>query len=156
MSEQLNKNDTCNYILFDLDGTTYAINSEVVIQMEMVESITPVPNVPEYVEGVVLSRGQVIPVINLRKRFGFSTIEPTIKSRLIVVSVDERKIALLVDNSREFMKIQSQNILPPPEAIAGLSGKYLNGVYSIGERIILIFKVDEIVNLQEYNEKSII
>ncbi len=60
-----------SYILFELYGTIYAIKSSYIKQMEMIEKITPVPNSPDFVEGVVFTRGKVIPVINLRKRFGF-------------------------------------------------------------------------------------
>ena len=62
---------TESYILFELAGTTYALKSQDVKHMELVEQITPVPNAPPFVEGVVFSRGQVIPAINLRVRFGF-------------------------------------------------------------------------------------
>ena len=65
-----------SYVLFELAGTTYAVASGDVRQLEMVEHITPVPNAAAAVEGVVFSRGQVIPAINLRTRFGFSKIVP--------------------------------------------------------------------------------
>ena len=75
---------THTYILFSLAGTTYALRSEQVLHMEMLEHVTPVPNAPAFVEGVVFSRGQVVPVINLRARFGFERIDSTLRTRLLV------------------------------------------------------------------------
>ena len=77
------------YILFGVAGTTYAVRSDQVLHMEMVEHITPVPNAPPHVEGVVFSRGQVVPAINLRLRFGFARAPYTLRSRLIVVQVGQ-------------------------------------------------------------------
>ena len=68
------QNDAEPFILFELAGTTYGVRSRFVQQIEMIEHVTPVPNAPPAVEGVVLARGQVIPALNLRARFGFERI----------------------------------------------------------------------------------
>lgn len=136
---------TQTYILFGVAGTTYAIRSHEVLHIEMLEHITPVPNAPSYVEGVVFSRGQVVPVINLRARFGFERATVTVRSRLLVVQHDTRRVGLLADESREFIRISDAAVRPPQEAIFGLSGNYLDGVATLGERIVLVLNVREIV-----------
>src|SRR6186713_3399576 len=93
------------YILFGVAGTTYAVPSPQVQHIEMVEQITPVPNAAHAVEGVVFSRGQVVPVINLRARFGFNRTAITLRSRLLVVQHESRRVGLLADESREFIRI---------------------------------------------------
>ena len=133
------------YILFGVAGTTYAIRSQEVLHIEMIEHVTPVPNAPAFVEGVVFSRGQVVPVINLRARFGFQRAATTLRSRLLVVQHDTRKVGLLADESREFIRIGDAAIRPPQEAIGGLSGNYLEGVATLGQRIVLVLNVREIV-----------
>ncbi len=138
-----------NYILFKLKGTTYAVKSNDVQQMEMVEHITPVPNAPAFVEGLVFLRGQVIPAINLRARFGFEKIEYDIKTRLIVVQKGNRRVGLIVDNAREFVSIPNDVITPPPEAISGLSGRYLEGIATLGDRLVLILNIEEVLNLTD-------
>ena len=74
-----------SYILFTVAGTTYALPSGEVRHMEMIEDITRVPNAPAFVDGVVFSRGQVVPVVNLRARFGFERAPFDLRTRLIVV-----------------------------------------------------------------------
>jgi purine-binding chemotaxis protein CheW len=134
------------YILFELAGTTYGLRTQEVKHMELVDQITPVPTAPGFVEGVVFSRGQVIPAINLRLRFGFSHQSRTVRSRLIVVEVSGRTVGLLVDAAREFRTIPGQSIQPPNESISGLSGEYLRGIAIVGERLILLLDLREVVN----------
>lgn len=140
---------TDTYILFELAGTTYGLHSTVVQLLEMVERITPVPNAPYFVEGVIFSRGQVLPAIDLRARFGFEKIPYTARSRLIVIRVKERMVGLIADTAREFLSIPKEKIQPPPDTLSGLSGQYLEGIATIGERIVLILNVAELLNVKE-------
>ena len=133
------------YILFAVAGTTYAIASHQVLHMEMVEHVTPVPNAPAFVEGVVFSRGQVVPVVNLRARFGFERIPLDLRTRVLVVNTNGRQVGLLADEAREFMSVPDAAIRPPSDAIGGLSGNYLHGVATIGERIVLVLNIAEVV-----------
>jgi purine-binding chemotaxis protein CheW len=113
------------------------------------DNITAVPNAPASVEGVVFSRGQVIPAINLRVRFGFEKTPHDLRARLIVASIENRLVGLIVDSAREFISIPEEAIEPPAEAITGLSGKYLEGIATVGERIILILDLNALVDAAE-------
>src|SRR5918998_2486414 len=140
-------NDAEPFILFELAGTTYGVRSRSVQQMEMIEHITPVPNATPAVEGVVLARGQVIPALSLRARFGFEKIPYDLRARLVVVSSGGRTIGLIADTAREFVRIPAAAIEPPPEAITGLSGKYLEGIATIDGRMILVLDLEEVIDL---------
>jgi len=133
------------FVLFELAGTTYAVPSADVRQLEMIEHITPVPNAPDAVEGVVFSRGQVIPALSLRRRFGFPKVDYDLRSRLVVVSVGERSLGLIVDSAREFKRIPPGSISPPPETIAETTGKYISGIFSEDDRLILILDLTELI-----------
>lgn len=134
------------YILFELAGTTYAVPSASVQRMEMLEQVTPVPNAPAFVDGVVFSRGRVVPALNLRSRFGFPRAEYDSKSRLIVVTHGDRAVGLIVDSAREFVTVPGDAILPPPDGLAGTSGAYLSGVATVGPRVVLLLNVAEVLN----------
>ena len=136
---------TQSYILFAVAGTSYALPSEQVLHIEMVEHVTPVPNAPPFIEGVVFSRGQVVPVISLRARFGFDRVAHDMRTRLLVVQSQGRRVGLLADDAREFIRIDPAAIHPPGEAIAGLSGEYVAGIATLGERIVLVLDFDEII-----------
>jgi chemotaxis signal transduction protein len=135
------------YILFSVAGTTYALDSHQVRHMEMVEQVTSVPNAAPCVEGVVFSRGQVVPVLNLRVRFGFERASRDLRTRLLVVEVAGRTIGLLADDAREFIPIPDASIHPPSDSIGGLSGNYLDGVATIGDRIVLILNLDHVIEV---------
>ena len=137
------------YVLFEIAGTTYAVRSNDVSQLEMIEHITPVPNAPEAVEGVVFSRGQVIPAISLRVRFGFPKTPHDVRSRLVVVQVAGRGIGLITDAAREFKLIPAEAITPPSEALSGTTGRYLEAIATIGDRLILILNLAEVVKTAE-------
>lgn len=147
MPDEQNGSET--FVVFELAGTTYAVRSGLVRQMEMIEHITPVPNAPPAVEGVVFSRGRVIPAMNLRLRFGFERIPLEVRTRLIVIDIGERTVGLIVDSAREFISIPTAAIQPPNEAISGLSGKYLDGIATLAGRMILILNLNEVINVAE-------
>jgi purine-binding chemotaxis protein CheW len=137
------------FILFEVAGTTYGVRSNHVRQVQMIEQVTAVPNSHPVVEGVVHVRGRVIPAINLRVRFGFEKSPIDLRSRLVVVDVAGRQVALLVDSAREFFAIPSGSIEPPPEGITGLSGKYLEGIASVKGRMILVLNLDQVIDLAD-------
>lgn len=134
------------YILFELAGAHYALRSSDIQQLEMVGAVTPVPNAPPFVDGVVSVRGHVIPAINLRARFGFPRKDADMRSRLLVVRVADRAIGMIVDSAREFVSIDPDSIQPPPEGITGLSGQYLEGVAHVNDRLVLILDPKQIID----------
>lgn len=136
------------YIIFEIATTTYAIATSLVRQMEMVENITPVPNAPVFVEGVVFSRGQVIPAINLRLRFGLQKIPYNTGTRLIVTQIGNRTCGLIADTAREFISIPDSDIQPPPETIKEGTNQYISGIVFLKNRTLLVVDPEKIINPQ--------
>lgn len=134
------------FILFEVAGATYALRSSQIQRLEMVQAITPVPNAPSFVDGVVSVRGQVLPVVNLRARFGFARVPPDLRARLVVVRVVGRSVGFLVDQAREFAAIAQGAVRPPPEGISTLNGRYLEGVVHLGERLVLVLAVEDLLD----------
>jgi purine-binding chemotaxis protein CheW len=136
-----------NYILFEIAGTTYAVSSQSVSQIEMLQHITPLPNAPAYIDGVVFTRGHVIPAMNLRARFGFEKTPYTNRTRMVVVRSGERLVGLIVDTAREFLSIPDDLIQRPGAAIVDLSGPYLKGIVTIDDRVIFVIDLEEVMKL---------
>jgi purine-binding chemotaxis protein CheW len=141
--------DSETYILFELAGTTYAIPSANVQHIEMLEHVTIVPNAHRAIDGVVFSRGQVIPALNLRVRFGFPREERSMRTRVLFARVQQRVVGLIVDTAREFKKISSDSIRPIEEALTGIAGNYLKGLTTVNERLVLILDLDAVLNLDK-------
>ena len=138
-----------NYILFTVASTTYGLSSHDVAHVELVEAVTRVPNAPPYVDGVVFSRGAVVPALNLRARFGFERVPYDTRTRLIVAQQEGRTVGLVVDAAREFVTIPPALIQPPAEGLTGTSGRYLRGVALVGDRMILILDTAELLKIDE-------
>ena len=145
-----------SYVLFELAGATYALRSDDVVQLEMVHAPTPVPNAPDFVDGVVSVRGQVIPAVSLRARFGFARAAHDLRSRLVVVRAVGRTVGLIVDSAREFASIPPDAVRPLPEGIGGMSGRYLRGVAQQGDRLVLVVDVPELLALDAAATDSVL
>lgn len=140
---------TENFILFTLAGTTYALRTKEVAHIEMLDQVTGVPNAAHFVDGVVFSRGQVVPALNLRARFGFDKVPYDLRTRLLVVQTDGRSVGLIVDAAREFLAIPTASIQPPHQALDGLSGKYVEGIANLDDRLVLILDLRQVLNFTE-------
>lgn len=141
----MNGHRSDHYILFTVAGTTYALPSQDVAHVEMVEQVTRVPNAPAFVDGVVFSRGQVVPAINMRARFGFERAAADLRTRLLVVQLHGRSVGLLVDACREFLIIPAASINPPGDSLSG-GGQYLSGIATIGDRLIVILNLEALLD----------
>jgi purine-binding chemotaxis protein CheW len=137
------------WVVFELVNTTYAIPSSAVSRLEMVENVTSVPNATHSLEGVVLTRGRIIPAVNLRARFGFPKVDYDLRTRLIVVEAEGRTVGLIVDSAREFTTLSGAEIKPPPDAIANLNGDYLEGIATLDGRMILILRLAAVLNIAD-------
>lgn len=137
------------YILFQLGEACYGLRSRDVLHIEMLEHVTAVPNTAPAVEGVVFSRGQVMPALNLRVRFGLPRQPHTSRTRLIFLKIEQRAVAFIVDAAREFRTIPDAAIRPIEETLHGIEGNYLKGVASLDERLVLLLDVSAVLNLED-------
>jgi chemotaxis signal transduction protein len=138
-----------SFILCEVAGATYALRSDDISLLEMVGHVTQVPNASAFVDGVTSVRGRVIPVVSLRARFGFERVAHDLRSRLIVVSAQGRTVGFVVDNAREFASIPAAAIQPPPDGLADLSTQYIYGVAHLGDRLVFVLDVAELLRINE-------
>ena len=138
-----------HYILFSVAGTTYALPSQQVAHVEMIEQITRVPNAAAFVDGVVFSRGQVVPAINMRVRFGFERAERDLRTRLLVVQTGGRSVGLLVDACREFLTIPAASVQPPGDGLSGVGTRYISGIATLNDRLIVILNLGALLDSAE-------
>jgi purine-binding chemotaxis protein CheW len=131
-----------SFILFKIAETTYAIPALQIQQVELVETVTRVPESPPWVDGIVYLRGQVVPVINLRRRFGLPAVPPDPSHRLVVVSHGERVVALVADSAREFVSIPTDQITAAPDS----ASQYVDGVANRNNTLILLLNVEKLLD----------
>ncbi|GAB4277664.1 MAG: chemotaxis protein CheW [Oscillatoriaceae cyanobacterium] len=169
-NDQNNENNKHDYfVLFEVGGTTYGVRALMVQQMEMLEKITRVPNTLEFVEGVVFSRGQVIPAINLRSRFGLEKIPYDSRTRLLVIKTEtpldlgkrnadgrlesDRTVGLIADTAREFVSIPLDAVQKPSGGLLA-TANCLAGIARLGDRTVLILNMEELLNFHHGQEET--
>ena len=133
------------YVLFKVAAAEYAVPAADVLHMESYVGATRVPGAPEYVAGLMQIRRRVIPVVDLRIRFGLPALEPTIDSRVVVVQAGERAIGLLADSAREVQYMAADDFRPPPELIARQSAGYVTMVAQAGARMVMLIDFRKVV-----------
>ncbi|SMF81716.1 purine-binding chemotaxis protein CheW [Paenibacillus uliginis N3/975] len=137
-------------IVFKLGSEEYGIEVEKVQTIERLMPITRVPKTYAFVKGVVNLRGVVIPVIDLRGRFGLQEAEHTDQTRIIIVAVNEMQVGFIVDSASDVIDLNSDSIDTPPEVVGGVKAKYLRGVAKIGEeRLLVMLNLSEVLNKSE-------
>ncbi len=131
---------------FRLGSEEYGVDISQIQEIIRMVEITRVPRTPEFVEGVINLRGQLIPIIDLRRRFGMDRIEPTKSSRIIVTDIGTKRIGMIVDSASEVLTIPLESIEQAPEIVAGLDADYLQGVGKMGERLIILLDLTMVIS----------
>jgi purine-binding chemotaxis protein CheW len=133
------------HIVFRVGDTEYAAPAESVICMESFAGATYVPGAPAFVAGLVQIRQRVVPVVDLRLRFGLPPAERSLAQRVIVVQVDERAVGLLVDVAREVIDIAGDVSRPPPDLIAEQSRGFVRAVAPVKDRLLMLIDLVKVV-----------
>ena len=122
---------TIQLVCFRLGSEEYGVEITQVREIMLMGEITHIPEMPSYIKGLINIRGTVIPVIDLRVRFGLATEELTTESRTIVLNVNDRMIGIIVDAVTEVLRIKHDQVAPPPPTVAGLGREYLTGLIKL-------------------------
>jgi purine-binding chemotaxis protein CheW len=134
---------------FRIGNETFGVRIASVREIVRVPEITAVPSAPETVEGVINLRGKIIPVMDLRKRFGHVDIQPNKKNRILVVELDNKLVGLIVNAASEVLKIPPSDIEPPGTVFAEGESSYVTGVAKLKGRLIILLDVDKLLHQQD-------
>lgn len=137
-------------IVFALGTEEYGVEVDSVKTIERLSPITRVPKTYHFVKGVINLRGVVVPVIDLRGRFGLPETEHTEHTRIIIVNVNEMEVGFIVDTANDVIDLNTDLIESPPEVVGGIKAKYLRGVAKVGnDRLLIMLNLPEVLNKQE-------
>ncbi|MNE65099.1 Chemotaxis protein CheW [compost metagenome] len=137
-------------IVFKLGEEEYGIEVDKVQTIERMIPITRVPKTFSFVKGVINLRGVVIPVIDLRGRFGLPEADFTDQTRIIIVAANEMEVGFIVDSANDVIDLNSDTIDTPPDVVGGVKAKYLQGVAKVSEeRLLVMLNLSEVLNRNE-------
>lgn len=139
------------YVVFSVAETEYALPASSVRQLESYCGATRVPGALPHVAGIIQVRGQVIPVIELRKLFGYPSVEPNIDTRVVIIDYGERRVALLVDKSREVLRVDPTTIQTTPGLVDERARGFFGGLVQLGQRLIMLVDIGRVVGEEDLN-----
>jgi purine-binding chemotaxis protein CheW len=145
---------------FRLDNEDYAIAITKIQEIILMKPITRIPQVPDFIEGLINLRGSVIPIINLRKRFGLPPREVDDETRTIVVNIHDKTVGCIVDAVTQVMRINGDQIQPPPLAVLAVAHQYIAGLARLEDRLLIILDIERLFDEQssvvsgQWSEKS--
>lgn len=156
--EQIEDTQHGRFLTFSLGEEDYGIEIKLVTEIISLQSINQLPEVAEYIKGIINLRGKIIPVIDVRLRFKKEPIEYNDRTCIIVIDTGEISAGLIVDYVSEVLSIDDENIAPPPDMKTGIQNRYIQGIGKVGDKVILLldckklFLDDEIQIISQINE----
>lgn len=142
------------YLTFELGNEVYGIGIAYVTEIVGIQTITEVPDMPNFVKGVVNLRGQVIPVLDVRLRFNMEARDYDERTCIIVVNINNIQLGLVVDTVSEVMTIEDENISPPPKIASANSAKYIKGMGKVGEDVKILLDGQKLLFDEELSALS--
>ncbi len=136
-------------VTFQLAREEYAIDILQVQEIVMMTHITRMPKAPHFIEGIVNLRGQMIPIIDMRKRFALGDAEHDSDTRIIIVDIGEI-VGMVVDGVRDVIRLPDSAISPPPPMIQGISDDYLKGIGQFNERLLIMLDLEKVLTAEEH------
>jgi purine-binding chemotaxis protein CheW len=141
--------DSMQLVSFKLSDETYGIEITRIREIILVGEITQVPETPHYIKGLINLRSTVIPVIDLRSRFGLPEGTLTGESRIMVLNVGNRTIGIVVDAVSEVLRVAGDQISPAPPTVASLGNEYMTGLVRLDEQLLILLDVDQLFGEEE-------
>lgn len=140
------------YLTFQLAGEYYAIEIKHVTEIVGLQDITEVPDLANYIKGVINLRGKVIPVINVRLRFLLQEREYDSRTCIIIINLNGTTVGLIVDEVSEVMNIPEDQIDAAPKTMKGTKSRFINGFGKVGSKVKMILDIDKFLNDEEIQE----
>jgi purine-binding chemotaxis protein CheW len=130
--------DEFQLVVFELGEERYGLDIATVYEIIRHQPVTAVPQAPSFVEGVINLRGRIIPVVDLRRRFGMATGTLTKASRIVVCEAAGTRVGLVVDGVSEVLMVPAEAVEQTPDVASGYDAAYLRGIAKLGERLVIL------------------
>jgi len=140
------------FLTFSVGKEAYGIEIKFVTEIIGIQDITEVPELPDYVMGIINLRGKIIPVIDVRVRFKKESKEYNDRTCIVVIDIKETYVGLIVDNVAEVISIDDSNIVPPPNIKTGFHNRYVRGIGKVGDEVKLLLDCDKLLNDDEMDK----
>ncbi len=149
MAEQTDTATEMQLVVFDLASEFYGVDIGDVREIIRMQTVTRVPGAPPFVEGIINLRGQVIPVVDLRKRLELTVAEQTNESRIVWVVINGQDVGVIVDAVTEVLRIPLSSIEPSSSMVSSVDSDYLRGIAKLESRLIILLEMGKVLAMME-------
>jgi len=149
MSEIEEDTQKNKFLTFSIDKEVYGIEIKFVTEIIGIQKITQVPEVPDYVKGIINLRGKIIPVIDVRLKFKKDAIDYNDRTCIIVIDIDQISVGLIVDNVAEVIVIPEENVVPPPGNRSGFQNRYIKGIGKVENDVKLLLDCEKLFDQED-------
>ncbi|HVP20615.1 MAG TPA: chemotaxis protein CheW [Anaerolineaceae bacterium] len=139
-------------VVFELGTEQFGVDISSVESIIKMQAITKMPHAPAFVEGVTNLRGKVLPVIDLRKRFGMASNEVDKDNRIIVISVNRTEVGMVVDGVSEVFTVPDQAVEPAPSIATTVDSAFITGIAKLDGRLVILLDLDRVLTIQEQSD----
>ncbi|MBR3731447.1 MAG: purine-binding chemotaxis protein CheW [Spirochaetales bacterium] len=152
------ESQTISLVTFKISNETYAIDIMEVNEIVKLTEITPIPNAPDFVDGIITLRGQIIPIVDLNKRFSFAprvyTEEDELFRAIVIIRVQDMTIGILIDQVNRVIPVNRDQIQPPPQMISGIGAEFISGVVKQNDNLFVILDIQKLFSKKELMQLS--
>ena len=149
VTKQAAAEELLQLVSFTIGEEEFGVDILKVQEINRMVEVTRVPNAPEYVDGVINLRGKVIPIIDLRRRFGMERKEKDKDTRIIVVELGGKILGFVVDAVSEVLRIPKSVTEPPPSIIAGIKAEYITAIGKLEDRLLILLDLERVLTVKE-------
>lgn len=136
-------------VSFEVSGEEFAVDILAVQEINRMMDLTRVPQSPPEVEGVINLRGKIIPVLDLRRKFGMGAADRTEANRIIVVDVNKKVLGFIVDRVHEVLRISSETVEPAPAMACSINAEFISGVAKLEDRLIILLDLTRLFGTEQ-------
>lgn len=145
---------TTNLVTFRLGSGEYAIDIMQAKEIIKMEKITLIPNAPYFVEGVINLRGNIIPIIDLKKRFNLEESEGDKNTGIIIAKIEDVDMGIMIDSVSKVVSMANSDIQPPPSMLQGIGQRYIKGVGKMEDKLLVVLDLDKLFTNEEDDSGS--
>ncbi len=149
LNQAKHEDELLQLVTFSIGEEEFGVNILKVQEIIRTMEITKVPRAPEFVVGVINLRGKVIPIIDLRRRFGLAFKAPDKNTRIIVIEINSIIVGFVVDAVSEVLRIPTSTVEPPPPVVAGVDSDYVSGVGKLHDRLLILLDLDKLLSSED-------
>ncbi|MFN7036984.1 MAG: chemotaxis protein CheW [Bellilinea sp.] len=142
-------------VVFELENEKYGVDIASVEGIIKMQEITRLPHAPEFIEGITNLRGTIVPVVDLRTRFGLLRKEPTRDTRIVIANMDSSKVGIIVDAVTQVIRVPEDKIEPPPQMSVTINSAFIKNIAKLESELVILLDLGKVLSTEEREALSV-